>query len=86
MRDAGLEPDPNPLAETALRMDDADEAYRRWAWMARSLLPKMIEYGLTTEPEARSLIEHLRHELTGPRSFVPLSWLMISQWARKPSS
>jgi hypothetical protein len=55
--------------------------------MARSLLPKMIEYGLTTEPEAVHLIEHsLRDELTGPRALVPLSWLMISQWARKPSS
>jgi ubiquinone/menaquinone biosynthesis C-methylase UbiE len=87
MRDAGLEPDPNPLAEIAFRMDQADGAYRRWASMARSLLPKMIEYGLTTEPEAVHLIEHsLRDELTGPRASVPLSWLMISQWARKPSS
>jgi hypothetical protein len=62
-------------------MDQSDGAYRRWASMARSLLPKMIEYGLTTEPEAVHLIEHSLHdELTGPRAFVPLSWLMISQW------
>jgi ubiquinone/menaquinone biosynthesis C-methylase UbiE len=87
MRDAGLEPAPNPLAEIAFRMDQPDEAFRRWAWMARNLLPKMIEYGLTTEPEAVHLIEHsLREELGGTRAFVPLSWLMISQWARKPSS
>ena len=85
MRDAGLEPDPDPLAEIVFRMDQPDEAYPRWASMAGSLLPKMIEYGLTTEPEAVHLIEHsLRDELTGPRAFVSLSWLMISQWARRP--
>lgn len=65
----------------------AEVAYQRWVSMAANLLPKTIEYGLTTEPEARHLIEHsLRDELTGPRPFVPLSWLLISQWARKPSS
>jgi len=86
MRDAGLVPDPDPLAEIVFRMDQADEAYGRWASMARSLLPKMIEYGLTTEPEAVDLIEHsLRAEVSGPRAFVPLSWLMIGQWARRPS-
>jgi hypothetical protein len=68
-------------------MDHTDEAYARWASMARSLLPKMIEYGLATEREAVHLIEHsLRDEVTGPRAFVPLSWLMIGQWARKPLS
>jgi ubiquinone/menaquinone biosynthesis C-methylase UbiE len=87
MRDAGLEPDPDPLAEIVFRMDQADDAYARWASMARSLLPKMIEYGLTTEPEAVHLIEHsLRDEVGRPRAFVPLSWLMIGQWARKPLS
>jgi len=86
MRDAGLDPDPNLLAEVAFRMDQPDEAFLRWAWMARSLLPKMIEYGLTTETEAVHLIDDsLRDELTAPRGFVPLSWLMIGQWARKPS-
>jgi len=86
MRDAGLVPDPDPLAEIVFRMDQADEAYGRWASMARSLLPKMIEYGLTTEPEAVDLIEHsLRAEVSGPRAFVPLTWLMIGQWARRPS-
>lgn len=87
MLDAGLDPDPNPLAEIVFRMDQPDEAYRRWAWMARSLLPKMIEYGLTTKSEAVQLIEHsLRDELSRPRALFPLSWLMISQWARKRSS
>jgi len=87
MRDAGLEPDPDPLAEIVFRMDQPDEAYGRWASMARSLLPKMIEYGLTTEPEAIHLIEQsFRAEVNGPRAFVPLSWLMIGQWARTPLS
>lgn len=39
MLDAGLDPDPNPVAEIVFRMDQPDEAYRRWAWMARSTLP-----------------------------------------------
>ena len=87
MRDAGLVPDPDPLAEIVFRMDQPDEAYGRWASMARSLLPKMIEYGLTTEPEAIHLIEQsFRAEVNGPRAFVPLSWLMIGQWARTPLS
>ena len=86
MRDAGLEPDPSPVAEIAFRMDQADAGYRRWELMARSMLPKMIEYGLTTERELLHLIEHpLRDELIGPRTVVPLTWLLISQWARKPA-
>jgi ubiquinone/menaquinone biosynthesis C-methylase UbiE len=85
MRDAGLEPDPHPLAEIAVRMDDPDTAYRRWRSFARSMLPKMIEYGVTTDQHARNLIEvQLRDELTRPAAFVPLSWLTIGQTARKP--
>jgi SAM-dependent methyltransferase len=86
MRDAGLAPDPSPLAEIAVRMDDPDAAYRRWESFARSMIPKMIEYGITTEQDARNLIEvQLRDELTKPGAFVPLSWLTIGQTARKPA-
>jgi hypothetical protein len=86
MRDAGLEPDPSPLAEIAVRMDDPETAYRRWKSFARSMLPKMIEYGITTEQEALNLIEfQLRDELTRPGTFVPLSWLTIGQTAHKPA-
>jgi SAM-dependent methyltransferase len=86
MRDAGLEPDPSPLAEIAVRMDDPETAYRRWQSFARSMLPKMIEYGITTEEHALNLIQfQLRDELTKPGAFVPLSWLTIGQTARKPA-
>jgi SAM-dependent methyltransferase len=85
MRDAGLEPDPTPLAEIVVRMDDPETAYRRWESFARSMLPKMIEYGLTTKEHALNLIEvPLRDDLMRAGAFAPLSWLMIGQTARKP--
>ena len=49
MRDAGLEPEPRPLAEIAIRMDQGAVVYRRWALLARSMLPKIVKYGLATE-------------------------------------
>src|SRR5262245_17078785 len=39
MQDAGLEPEPRPLAEIAVCMDQGAVAYRRWALFARSMLP-----------------------------------------------
>jgi hypothetical protein len=32
--------------------------YRRWALFARSMLPKIVEYGLGTEEEVRHRVEH----------------------------
>jgi hypothetical protein len=59
--------------------------YRRWALFARSMLPKIVEYGLGTEEELRHRVEHdLREELLTATGLVPLSWLMIGQWARVP--
>jgi ubiquinone/menaquinone biosynthesis C-methylase UbiE len=85
MRDAGLEPDPRPLAEIATCAGRETTAYRRWALMARSLLPKIVEYGLATEQTVLDIIERqLREELIDVRGLLPLSWLMIGQWARKP--
>ena len=46
----------------------------------------MAEYGLTTAAEGAHVIEHeLRDELAGRDLFVPVSPLMIGQWARKPA-
>jgi len=86
MRDAGLWPNPRPLAEFVLCPARDTGAYRRWALFARSMLPKIIEYGLGTEEEIRHAVEHdLREELRDATGLVPLSWLMIGQWARVPA-
>jgi ubiquinone/menaquinone biosynthesis C-methylase UbiE len=86
MRDAGLQPHPRPLAEFVLHPARDTLAYRRWALFARSMLPKIVEYSLGTEEEIRHSVEHdLRDELLAATGLVPLSWLMISQWARVPA-
>jgi ubiquinone/menaquinone biosynthesis C-methylase UbiE len=87
MRAAGLEPAPRPLAEIAVCIDQNEAAYRRWALFARSMLPKIVEYGLAEERAVLDTVERaLRDELMHARGPVPLSWLMIGQWARKPQS
>ena len=86
MRDAGLQPSPRPIAEFVLHPARDTGAYRRWALFARSMLPKIVEYGLGTEEEIRHSVEHdLREELLAATGLVPLSWLMIGQWARVPA-
>src|SRR5215472_9803639 len=86
MRDAGLQPDPSPLAEFVLCPAGDTVAYRRWALFARSMLPKIVEYGLGTEEEIRHHVEHdLREELLAATGLVPLSWLTIGQSARVPA-
>jgi ubiquinone/menaquinone biosynthesis C-methylase UbiE len=86
MRDAGLQPNPRPLAEFVLCPARDTGAYRRWALFARSMLPKIVEYGLGTEEEIRHTVEHdLREELLATTGLVPLSWLMIGQWAHVPA-
>ena len=85
MGEAGLQPDPRPLAEFVLHPAGDTVAYRRWALFARSMLPKIVEYGLGAEEEIRHRVEHdLREELLAANGLVPLSWLMIGQWARVP--
>ena len=86
MRDAGLQPDPRPLAEFVLYPARDTVVYRRWALFARSMLPKIVEYGLGAEEEIRHSVEHdLREELLAATGLVPLSWLMIGQSARVPA-
>jgi ubiquinone/menaquinone biosynthesis C-methylase UbiE len=85
MLDAGLEPDPSPLAEIPVHMGNGEVAYRRWALFARSVLPKMVEYQIATADEVRRLVDNeWRDELKTTRGFTSLGWLMIGQWARKP--
>jgi ubiquinone/menaquinone biosynthesis C-methylase UbiE len=83
MLDAGLDPEPQPLAEIAVEGQRHGLAYRRWMLIARSLLPKIVEYGLATEEELLRRLEELRNELDTSRDLTPLSWLMIGQYARK---
>lgn len=85
MLDAGLEPDPSPLAEFAVHMDQGEIVYRRWALFARSVLPKIVEYGLATEKDMLDALDELRDELMPARGLLSSSWLMIGQWAHKPS-
>jgi len=86
MRDAGLESEPRPLAEINVCIGENAVAYRRWALFARSMLPKIVEYGLAEEREVLDTVEGaLRTELMHARGPVPTSWLMIGQWARKPA-
>ena len=85
MLDAGLEPEPRPLVEIAVDGEKGALAYRRWVLLTRSLLPKIVEYGLATEEEVlRTVEQELHNELLAARGLTPLSWLMIGQWARKP--
>jgi len=87
MRDTGLDPEPRPLAEIAICMDQGAVVYRRWALFARSMLPNIVKYGLATEEEVLDIVERrLRDELIDARGVLPLSWLMIGQWARKPQT
>lgn len=87
MLNAGLEPEPRPLADFAVCIDQGAVAYRHWALFARSMLPKIVEYGLAAEEEVFNIVERrLRHELIDARGVMPLSWLMIGQCARKPQT
>jgi ubiquinone/menaquinone biosynthesis C-methylase UbiE len=85
MLDAGLEPDPSPLAEIAVHMNQGEIVYRRWALFARSVLPKIVEYGLATEKDILDALDELRDELMRDQGLLSSSWLMIGQWAHKPS-
>ena len=58
MRDAGLEPEPKPLAEMAVCTAGA-VAHRYHSLTARSMLPKIVEYGLATEEELLDTVERL---------------------------
>jgi len=71
MLDAGLDPDPKPLAEIAVHIGNGEVAYRRWAQFARSLLPKIVEYGLATEKDMLDALDQLRDELVPARGFTP---------------
>ena len=85
MRDAGLEPDPSPLAEIAVHMNQGEIVYRRWVLFAQSVLPKIVEYGLATEKDILDALDELRDELMRGQGLLSSSWLMIGQWAYKPS-
>jgi SAM-dependent methyltransferase len=84
MLDAGLEPDPKPLAEIGVLIGHWEVVYRRWAHILRSILPKIVEYGIASEKDILEILEQLRVELAPARGMIPFSSFMIGQWARKP--
>src|SRR5262249_53590763 len=87
MRDAGLEREPRPIAEVAVCLGQGAVAYRHWALFTRSMLPKIVEYGLASEEEVLGIVERqLRAELIDAGGVLPLGWLMIGHWARKPQT
>jgi ubiquinone/menaquinone biosynthesis C-methylase UbiE len=87
MLDAGLEPEPQPMAEISVSTGRDTSGPRRWALLARSLLPKAIEHGLATaaEVDIETLEQRLRDEFLAARGVMPLTYLMVGQWGRKPS-
>jgi ubiquinone/menaquinone biosynthesis C-methylase UbiE len=86
MLEAGFEPHPTPIAEIGLHTADPVAGARRWALFARSMLPKIVEYGLATEAEVgvETLERRLRDECRSAGGLIPLTWLMVGQWANKP--
>jgi SAM-dependent methyltransferase len=88
MCDAGLDP-ASPIAEIPLSAGAAHDAHEGWAALARSLAPKIIEYGLATERELdiATLGERLRTELLTAGTTVPLfSGVLVGQSARRTQS
>jgi ubiquinone/menaquinone biosynthesis C-methylase UbiE len=87
MLDAGLDPEPQPLAEICVSTGIDTPGPRRWALLAKSLLPKAIEHGLATDADVDidTLEQRLRDEFLAARGVMPLTFLMVGQWARKPS-
>jgi hypothetical protein len=49
------------------------------------MLPKMVEYRLAAEGDILDLLEWLRREMLPARGLLPLTSLMVCQWARKPA-
>jgi hypothetical protein len=86
MLDAGLQPAPAPIAEIGLCLGDHTTGPRRWALFVRSLLPRIAEYGLAnvSEVDVGTLEWRLREEFLRAGGLMPLTWLMVAQWARKP--
>jgi ubiquinone/menaquinone biosynthesis C-methylase UbiE len=86
MLEAGLEPAPAAIAEIGVRLGDPSAGPRRWALFVRSLLPRIVEYGLATESEVDvdTLEWRLREEFASAGGLMPLTWLMVAQWARTP--
>jgi SAM-dependent methyltransferase len=85
MRDAGLEPHATPLAEVPMDTRPDSLAYSRYASLIRSLLPRIVDYGLATEAEVAvdTLERRLRDEALPARAALPLFHLLVGQWARR---
>ncbi len=82
---AGLEPVRSPIAEIGMQMGQREAAARRWALLARSILPKLIEHEIATEAEVDvdTLERRLLSEADREGAPLPLTWLMVGQWARR---
>jgi ubiquinone/menaquinone biosynthesis C-methylase UbiE len=63
-----------PLAPSAVMLEAA----------CRSVLPKAIEYGITTDAHIQSVLREIQHALGDGRYYSVLWPLMIGVWKRKP--
>ena len=63
-----------PLAPSAVMLEAA----------CRSILPKAIEYGITTDTHIQSVFREIQHALGDGRYYSVLWPLMIGVWKRKP--
>ena len=88
MHDAGLIPYATPLAEVPLDIGPGSVVYQRHAAVIRSVLPKIIEYGLATESEVdiETLEQRLREEALAECATIPGDYLLVGQWAQKPTT
>jgi len=84
MRDAGLEPGPGPICEVLMGPPRTPLAERRWPLFARSMVAKIVGYGIASEAELEQRIEALQQEWQRQEQLVPLSWLMVGAWAHRP--
>lgn len=74
------------LAEVPLDIGPESAVYHGHAALVRSILPKIVEYGLATEAEVgiETLEDRLRQETVAARATVPGDYLLVGQWGRKP--
>ena len=84
MRDAGLEPGPETICEVLMGPPQTPLAQRRWPLFARSMMDKIVRYGIASEAEMDQQIAALRQEWQHQEHLVPLSWLMVGAWAHRP--
>jgi hypothetical protein len=81
---AGL-PAPEMRLYATVGGGEAWPGYENLADLVRTLLPRILEYGVATEEEVGidTLAERLRAEVVG-QDGVAITYSLVTAWARKP--